>query len=295
MDRSSAKKWTIAAQGLAGAGALALAGAAIVSVPGGAIEQPPVPGAVVLPDITSSDPSGTDAAPTRTDGTATAARLARVANHPKRAETAAPTQPTPVEVPPPAAASPSISYLGAVTMGTRKRALLRLDGGQRFVSLGDKVSDKPVEKIEDEFVMIGGTKYTLLERSGSRLSLASARPRPVGILQPRALSTPQIVKPQRGDAAAFGAGMQSGNMMLDGYVQVPEFVAPEDAMLWRRVRAEMIEAGKYDPREIDRIAAKMIEERRGAQGEELEMTQELREAERRFIGEYGQGSKKEKQ
>jgi hypothetical protein len=66
-------------------------------------------------------------------------------------------------------------------------------------------------------------------------------------------------------------------------------------MLWRRVRAEMIEAGKYDPREIDRIAAKMIEERRGAQGEELEMTQELREAERRFIGEYGQGSKKEKQ
>ena len=295
MDRANARKMTLAAQGLAGLGALALVGAAIVTVPGGAIEQPPAPGEVVLPDIASSTATSQDQPPLRVDGASTAARLARVANHPKQPDAPEPAPTTPTEVAPPPAAGPSISYLGAVAIGNRKRALLRLDGGQRFVSVGDKVSEKQVETIEDDHVMIGGTRYDLLERSGSRLSLASTRlPQPVGVLRPQGM--PQVVKPARGDPMAFGAGAAGQPMLLDGYVQVPEFVAPADAMLWRRIRAEMIADGKYDPRELDQIAAKYVEERRGASGEDLMMSQELREAERRFIGEHGQGGgKKEKQ
>lgn len=299
MDRANAKKFTLAAQALAGMGALALVGAAIVAVPGGAIERPPAPGTVILPEITSAASSSQDQALARADGASTAARLARVANHPKRPDAPEPAPATPTEVAPSPAAGPSISYLGAVTIGNRKRALLRLDGGQRFVSVGDKVSEKEVETIEDDHVMIGGTRYDLLERTGSRLSLASTRlPQPVGVLRPQA-GTAQIVKPVRGDPMGFGAGSPGQPILLDGYVQVPEFVAPADAMLWRRIRAEMIADGKYDPRELDQIAAKYVEERRGASGEDLMMSQELREAERRFIGEYGQGGaaagKKEKQ
>jgi hypothetical protein len=293
MDRSSAKKWTIAAQALAGAGALALAGAAIVTVPGGAIERPPAPGDVIIPDIASGDSAGQDAPAVRADGQATAARLARVANHPKRAEAPAQAPTAPVEVTPPPSAGASISYLGAVTMGTRKRALLRLDGGQRFVSVGDKVSDQPVEEIHDDHVMIGGKRYDLLERTGSRLSLASARlPQPVGVLRPQT----QVVKPARGDPMAFGTGAPGQPMLLDGYIQVPDFVAPADALIWRRIRAELMADGSHDPRELDQIAAKYVEERRGASGEDLMMSQELREVERRFISEHGQGGgKKEKQ
>lgn len=296
MDRANAKKMTLAAQGLAGLGAIALVGAAIVSVPGGAIEQPPAPGEVVLPDVASSAAGSQDQPPPRADGASTAARLARVANHPKQPDAPEPAPTTPTEVAPPPAAGPSISYLGAVTIGNRKRALLRLDGGQRFVSVGDKVSEKEVETIENDHVMIGGARYDLLERSGSRLSLATTRGnQPVGVLRPQA-GTPQIAKPARGDAMAFGAGAAGQPMLLDGYVQVPEFVAPADAMLWRRIRAEMIADGKYDPRELDQIAAKYVEERRGASGEDLMMSQELRDAERRFISEHGQGGgKKEKQ
>gem|GEM_PF-1235862 len=293
MDRSSAKKWTIAAQGFLGVGVLALAGAALMTVPGGggAIEQPPAPGEVSLPSITTETGTSTAASAARADGPSTAARLQRVANHPKPAEVA-PTPTTPVEIAP-AATGPSISYLGCVHIGTRKRGLIGVDGRQRFVGVGDKVSELAVEAVEETHIMIGGKRYDLPDRAGSVLSRAT------NVVAPQMLRAMPAQQPTKVSAVRgqnnFGAAPGGQGIILDGFLRVPEYVDPQDATLWRRIRAELIESNKHGADDLNRIAAKMIDERReNSKEDDRFITPEQRAAERRHFEEFGDGSKSEK-
>lgn len=291
IDRSNAKKWTLAAQALLGVSVLGLGAAAFLNMPGNPIDQPPT--APELPNVNSNVASSSLAAIPRGDGVGTAARLIRVANTPKSAEVPAPT-PTPVDVPTPPSMGPSISYLGCVRIGTAKRGLINLDAKQKFVTLrqtvGEGANAKEVEEIEDDYIVIGGKRYERPGRTGSVLSQATRNPR--GAIQPLARAggppTKMSAVNRNQPSDPFGSGAPQQDLMLDGFLRVPEYVNRDDAALWRRIRAELLEEGKFDPNEVGRIAAKYIEERRDNMKEEdLVLTPEQREAERRFQEMYG--------
>ncbi len=289
MDRSNAKKWTLVAQGLLGASVLGLGSAAFLNITGSPVAQPPEN--VELPHIDSGTSKDAVAPIPRGDDVGTAARLVRVANTPKSAEVPVAVE-TPVPVTPTPAAGPSISYLGCVHIGSSKRGLIKLDAKQKFVALKQKVGEgehaKEVEEIEEDYIMIGGQRYERPGRAGSALSKATRTNPNAAQALSRVNSTTKISPVNRQQIDPFGSGAPQQDLMLDGFLRVPEYVSREDAELWRRIRAELLESGKFEPEEVGRIAAKQLDTRRETmKDEDLKITPEMRDAERRFQEMYG--------
>lgn len=290
MDRSNAKKWTLVAQGLLGASVLGLGSAAFLNITGSPVAQPPEN--AELPHIETGASKDAAAPIPRGDDVGTAARLVRVANTPKSAEVPVAVE-TPVPVTPAPAAGPSISYLGCVHIGSSKRGLIKLDAKQKFVALKQKVGEgehaKDVEEIEEDYIVIGGQRYERPGRTGSALSQAVAKTNtnPMQALT-RVNSTSKVNAVNRQPANPFGAGGPQQDFMIDGFLRLPDYVSREDAELWRRIRAELLESGKFEPEEVGRIAAKQLDTRRETMKEEdLKITPEMRDAERRFQEMYG--------
>lgn len=288
MDRSNAKKWTLVAQGLLGASVLGLGSVAFLNITGTPVEHPPE--TTELPHIENASSSNTTAPIPRGDEVGTAARLVRVGNKPKSAEVPVAVE-TPVAVTPTPAAGPSISYLGCVHIGESKRGLIKLDAKQKFVAIQQKVGEgehaKAVEEIEEDYITIGGQRYERPGRTGSALSKATRAPSAAQALSRMSQPT-KMTSMNRQQMDPFGSGAPQQDLMLDGFLRVPDYVAKEDAELWRRIRAELLESGKFEPEEVGRIAAKHVEERRANMKEEdLKLTPEMRDAERRFQDMYG--------
>jgi hypothetical protein len=126
------------------------------------------------------------------------------------------------------------------------------------------------------------------------LSRATTRPgnSPATAMMPRMPQQAMPTKMMLMDRGGLGAGAGDQGLMLDGYIRVPDYVEHEDAALWRRIRAEMLASGKHDPREIDQVAAKYLEERRGtSEGKDVDITPEMQEAERRHAQEFSKPQK----
>ncbi len=274
LDRTAATRWTRVAQ-VGAVGALALSAAAVVvSLPGGKPEHPPEVSIIPV----SAPPTGVAVpeATAKPDGTAAGTRLGRISNKPTPAAPpeVAPPPPGPV-TPPPA----DITYHGIVTIGTRSMALLKHNGTQRFVKLGDKVGEEPVEEIKPEHVRLGPAHLIpLADRSGSAVSrLQSVNP---GYAQTTA---------PRPDANALRAAKLASMQAKENGI-APPFVPMEDVPMWRRMRAQLVLSGEYNMQDsLDEIAMKVLGERRDEFKANPNMTPEEEDAERAYLEKQGRG------
>jgi hypothetical protein len=158
LTRLEAIKGTRIAQAI---GAVCLIGAlavAAVGLPG--VWAPPPAEALELPDVSPPGQNGSasDEAKRRVNGTALASRLDMVSNRPRVPVVDVPVMTTDiVELPVvdlPPEVEPGIKYLGNVTLGPRRMALISNDDKQSFVGVGGKVGDLTLDVIETEWIRL---------------------------------------------------------------------------------------------------------------------------------------------
>jgi hypothetical protein len=271
IDRGSASRLTRLAQGGA-VGALALSAvAAFVALPGGS--PPAAPTSMEIPPpVIKEDRTDTPAA--RIDGAHTGARISLVSNTPKP-PVVEPVKPPDPEVAPPAPVS-DITYHGIVSMGSKSMGLIKFNGKQRFVRVGDKVDNQPVEEVVPEHVRLGPSRIIpLADRTGgvvSRFQNAG----PVMATMNMSQDVMNMVTSKAQMAAAIKGGM------------VPPYVPRDDAMLWRKNRARLILSGQHNLADnLDELAAKTLDDLRSEYKGDAPLTADELDAEMHYLSKQG--------
>lgn len=205
----------------------------------GAVTTPPAE--TTLPDVSSAAPDGGGVV-TFVDMPAIAARLDAIDNRPK------PVEVTPVEVtPPPVAPVSSVTFHGVATIGSRMLALVKVDGKQRFVGVGQTLDGGTVRTITSDELVLGPDperRIPLAERSGGAItrtqgSAASAVP----------------------GANPFPRALGSAR----GRFTVPPSIPAIEANAWRMLRAQVENDPQYqgfDAPTRDETATKLLENQR---------------------------------
>jgi hypothetical protein len=295
MDRASASKMTLLAQTGLGVGALAL-GSVVFA---GYKTQPPADAAsdIKVPEVTLpgvADP-GTTKAATRVESAGTASRFGRLANSPK---------PVPVAPPPeqPQQQQPiiqeTLTYHGIASIGAKPLGLVRVNGKQKFVSLGAVVSgEEKALEIDPAFIRVGtadpGRRIDIATKAGGSVTLGTVSSIPPVAAQ---IDPSEMMRRRQMEMmASRTAGMLAGSPMR-AEKDVPEYIADEDVNLFRKARSRVLNdpryAGQGDPNEI---AAKLMEEERqmqedrAAKGLPVEMTPEEQQTETRHLKQMQQG------
>lgn len=287
MDRASAGKMTLLAQTGLGVGALALGGVIFAGVK----VQPPADPAseIVVPDVKMPEGAspGSKTPAVRVDSGGTASRFARVGNSPKpvvvpAAETQPQVQPVVQE---------SLTYHGLANIGAKPLGLVRVNGKQKFVSLGAVVSgDEKAIEIDAAFIRVGaaepGRRIDLAARAGGSVTLGTVSSTPQVAMDPSdQMRERQMEMMRRGLKPSMFSG-QPGRVAKD----VPEYIADDDIVLFRKVRAKVLAdsqyAGQGDPNEI---ATKLMEQDRqemqdrAAKGLPVEMSPEEQQLESKHL------------
>lgn len=285
---------TMLAQAGLGVGALALGGVVFA----GYRTQPPVDAAseikapeVKLPE--DAGPAGIKTA-TRLDSSGTASRFGRVANSPKPVPVTPPPEQPQQQQP---AAQETLTYHGIASIGSRSLGLVRVNGKQKFVSLGGVVSgDEKALEIDPGFIRVGanepGRRIELAARAGGSVTLGTVSSAP-------AMDPSEVMRQRQLEMMQAGR-MPSivGNGPMRGLKDVPEYIQDADINLFRKARARVLNdaqyAGQGDPNEI---AAKLMEEERqnaeerAAKGLPMDLTPEEQQIEAKHL-QQGQGGPK---
>lgn len=289
MDRASASKMTMLAQAGLGVGALALGGVVFA----GYRTQPPADAAseikapeVKLPEETG--PAGAKTA-TRLDSAGTASRFARVANSPKPVPVAPPVE-QPQQQP---VVQESLTYHGIASIGSRALGLVRVNGRQKFVSLGGVVSgDEKALEIDAAFIRVGasepGRRIELAARAGGSVTLGTVSS--TSSMDPSELMRQRQMEMMQ--ASRMNGAMGVGPMRA--IKDVPEYINDADVNLFRKARTRVLNdpqyAGQGDPNDI---AAKLMEEERqmleerAAKGLPVELTPEEQQIEAAHLKDRG--------
>lgn len=216
-----------------------VAGAAWWAKSPAAVATPP--SEATLPDVAAATPGGGEAAPA-VDMPAIAARLATIDNRPR------PVEAPPVEVtPPPVQPESTIAFHGVATIGSRMLALVKVDGKQRFVGVGQGLDGGTVRAITSDELVLGPDperRIPLAERTGGAVTRTQAS-----------------AAPSMPGANPFPRSMGGAR----GRFTVPPGIAPIEANAWRMLRAQVENDPQYqgfDSPTRDETATKLLENQR---------------------------------
>ncbi len=273
---------TMLAQAGLGVGALALGGVVFA----GYKTQPPADAAseikapeVKLPD--EGDPAAMKSV-VRVDSAGTASRFGRVANSPKPVPVAPPTEQQPVQP----VVQETLSYHGIANIGSKPLGLVRVNGKQKFVSLGAVVSgDDRALEIDPAFIRVGvsdpGRRIELAQRAGGSVTLGTVSSQTPSV-DPSEMMRRRQMEMMQANRTPGMLGISPMRAAKD----VPEYIQDADIDLFRKVRTRVLNdpqyAGQGDPNEI---ATKLLEEERqnqedrAAKGLTLELTPEEQQIE----------------
>lgn len=239
------------AQAAFGVGVVALAAAVLpwrATVP-----TPPPVGEPTLPEVLA--PTKPDAHVQTVDVEAIAERLASVANNP----TPKPVEPVPTEPIEPVVAVPAVSYLGMISAGDRRLAMVKLDERQRVVREGGAVGEETIFEVQADFIRLGreqpGRRVERAQRQGDSTTRATSdastpQPRPAGM---------NPLTPVTRDR---NAGMRTGAGRAFG---LPAGVPRHEAAAFRMIRNEVANDPAFrtlSESDRDSYAMKLLDARR---------------------------------
>ncbi|HLP86175.1 MAG TPA: hypothetical protein VK157_17615 [Phycisphaerales bacterium] len=283
MDRASASKMTMLAQAGLGVGVLALGGVVFAGLKTAPAED--AGSEITVPEVKlpESVTNPTAKSNVRVDSGGTANRFGRVANSPKPVVVAPAEEPKTVQP----VQQETLTYHGIANIGPRALGLVRVNGKQKFVSVGSVVSgDEKALEIAAEFIRVGanepGRRIDLAAKAGGSVTLGTVSSVPVATaMDPSERLRMQQMERMRN----MTPSMFSGEPMRAAK-DVPEYIADADIPLFRKVRSRVLNdpryAGQGDPNEI---ATKLMEderalqEDRAAKGLPVELTPEEEQSE----------------
>lgn len=273
---------TMLAQAGLGVGALALGGVVFA----GYKTQPPADAAseikapeVKLPE--GADPTASKPA-VRLDSVGTASRFGRVANSPKPVPVAPPVEQQ-VQQP---VAQETLSYHGIANIGNKPLGLVRVNGKQKFVSLGAVVSgDERALEIDPVFIRVGATdpgrRIELAQRAGGSVTLGTVSSQTPSV-DPNEMMRRRQMEMMRAERTPGALGVSPMRAAKD----VPEYIQDADINLFRKVRSRVLNDPQYAGQgDMNELAAKLMEDERQAQedraakGLPLELTPEEQQIE----------------
>lgn len=273
LTRTEAMKGTRLAQVV---GVVCVAGAlavAAVGLPG--VSAPPPVKAIELPDLShegAKDATGGQEK-RRLNGAALASRLEMVSNRPRVPVVEPPVVETGnedvpvVDVPP--ATEANIKYLGAVSLGVRRLALLTLEDRQSFVAVGGKIGEHTLDVIETEWVRLtlgGKEKIVTLSPKGEQVvTKASGASAGAGgrVNQPgnaarqgsQARPTAAQILAQRNSAPRSAVSQATPVTMSS------PFPDPARSQRYQQFREKLMSSGEYSTeQEVNEAAIKLTEQ-----------------------------------
>jgi hypothetical protein len=258
---------------------LVVGGGTAIAVSSRLANDPEYAGPLVLPTVELSGSKNTGVAVNNAiDFGSVADRLAAVSNHPKPVVVAPPTtDPGKTSAP---VASNELKYLGAVGIGSNKVALIAEGGKQRFVNVNDDLAGGKVESISDTEVRIGGNapKTITLAGRGNEVLTRAGRAGPGAVMPNRPNGVnPTTLQPYQPQAMNAGQPFEEVRQKNN----IPDYVPRGDEQAFLSVRESLRTTEKFESEDqLNELASKMWEEKRGSSPEMEKLRQEQSAKER---------------